>query len=713
MGTTLSIGDHAEEVPGSVVSANYFDALGVHPILGRGFRPEEDFGRNAHPVTVISYWMWKERFNFDPQIVGKTQMLNAVPHTIVGVAPESFLGTFVGHPMGFWVPASMQEVFVPGGYQLEDRSDLWIEGYARLKPGVSIEQAQQEISTVAKRLETDYLSTNRGRGVALFPLSNTPFSQAGNLRPTLEITQAVVFLVLLIACANVGSLLLVRSLARRHEMSVRLAVGARRGRLVKQLLTEGLILSTLAAAGGMLVAYWCRNALAPIFTPSSVTNLKGAFDWRVFAFSAAVSVISTLMFGLVPAMQTSRTELSGALKAESATALGGREKSRVRSGLVLVQVSLSFILVVGAILLLQSLRRIRTADPGFFTDNVVTTGVDLVSAGYDMQRAKTFQDALIERVRTIGGVQYAAWVRVLPFSYLPYFSSPIAVDGYTPAPDEQPEAEYNQIGPGYFATIGIPILSGRDFTIADNETAPLVAIVNEKMSAQYWHGEDPIGRRLKVKDKTMTVVGVAKLAKYDSLGEAPKSFFYVPHRQDFNRDPSLIIRTSQDAGTIGTAVTRKVRALDANLAPYQPITLRKQILRSALSSQQIAVTLLTIFGGLALLLATVGLYAVMSYAVSQSARELAVRMALGARASDVMRLVMSHGLALTAGGVVLGGVAALALTRLIGNLLYKVNPRDPLAFGLALLAMTVASLAACFLPALRASRTDPVRALRQ
>ena len=259
MGTTLSIGERAEHVTGSVVSSNYFEALGVRPVLGRGFQPDEDYGRNAHPVTVISYWTWKERYRGDPDIVGKTQLLNAVPHTIIGVAPEGFYGTFVGYPVGFWVPTSMQETFVPGGYQLEDRGALWIEGCAWLKPGVTIAQAQQEISAVTKRLESEHLSTNRGRGVKLFPLQETPFSQAGNLRPTLEITQAVVFLVLLIACANVSSLLLVRSLARRHEMAVRLAVGARRARLVKQLLTEGLILSTLGATGGLLVAYWCRQ----------------------------------------------------------------------------------------------------------------------------------------------------------------------------------------------------------------------------------------------------------------------------------------------------------------------------------------------------------------------------------------------------------------------------------------------------------------------
>jgi predicted permease len=302
--------------------------------------------------------------------------------------------------------------------------------------------------------------------------------------------------------------------------------------------------------------------------------------------------------------------------------------------------------------------------------------------------------------------------RVRPFSYATYSSGLIAIDGYQPASDEQPEAEYNQVGPGYFRTMGIPLLSGREFTDADNENAPLVAIVNEKMVAQYWHGEDPVGKRLQVKDKSLRIVGVAKLAKYGSFAEAPKPFFYVPLRQDFSIRTSLNIRTSQDPKVVAADLAREIHALDENLAPSEVITMREHINRTALSSQQIAVALLSIFGGLALLLAAVGLYGVMSYSVSQSTRELALRMALGARPSHLLRLVLSHGLFLTAGGVILGAVAALALTRLIGNLLFKVNPRDPLAFGVAFVVMTVASLAACFLPAWRATRTDPVRALR-
>jgi predicted permease len=714
MGTTLSIGDKAERMAGSVVSSNYFDALGVHLLLGRGFEPAEDAGRNAHPVTVISYWVWKERFHNDPTVIGRTQILNGARHTIIGVAPEGFYGTFVGRPIQFWVPASMQELFEPGGYMLEDRGSTWIEGFARLKAGVSIEQAQEEISAVAKRLETDYPATNRGRGAQLLPLWRAPFNGASELLPTLSVTLAVVFLVLLIACANVSNLLLVRSFARRHEMSVRLAMGASRRRLVKQLLTEGLILSTMAAAGGLLVAWLCRNLLVA-FIPSNASiaaNLRGEIDWRVLVFSAGIAVLSTLVFALAPAVQSSDIDLAGPLKSESGNLFGGRGKSRFRSSLVVAQVALSFILLVGAVLFIQSMRRIQSADPGFSTTNVLTTGIDLVAAGYDSQRAKTFQDRLMERVQTIGGVQSAALARVRPFSYSTYFEAPIAVDGYQPAPDELPKVEYNQVGPDYFSTMGIQLISGREFTRADDENAPPVVIVNEKMVSQYWKGEDPVGKRLQVKDRWMRVVGVARLSKYGSLSEPAKPFFYVPLRQDFSLRTTLNLRTLQDPATVAADLAREIHALDENLAPGEVITMREHVTRMALARQQIAVALLTIFGALALTLAAIGLYGVMSYAVSQSTRELGLRMALGARVSDLIRLVVSHGLGLTAIGILFGGIAALTTAQSIKGLLYKVDPRNVAALGSALLIMVLAALAACFVPAWRATRIDPVRALR-
>src|SRR3981189_2086640 len=325
MGTSLSIGDRAEFTTGSIVSANYFDAIGVHPLLGRGFEPGEDSGRNAHPVTVISYQLWKGRFKGDPQIIGKTQRLNNVVHTIVGVAPEGFYGTFVGWAMQFWVPASMEETFEAGGYKLEDRGARWIEAYVRLKPGVTPEQAQQEISAAAKRLEADYPATNRGRGIKLYPLWQTPFNNARTLLPTLEIMFAVVVFVLLIACANVGNPLPARSFGRRHEMTVRLAIGAGYRRLLQQLLPEGLILSAFGAAGGLLVAYWCRHALVLLFPARGGVSmhLPGEIDWRVLALSAAVCLLATLLLGLVPALQTRNLDLAGALKADSTGVVGG------------------------------------------------------------------------------------------------------------------------------------------------------------------------------------------------------------------------------------------------------------------------------------------------------------------------------------------------------------------------------------------------------
>ena len=712
-GTTLSIGDRAEVTTGSIVSANYFDAIGVRPILGRGFEPGEDSGRSAHPLTVISYQLWQGRFKGDPQIIGKTQRLNGVLHTIVGVAPQSFYGTFVGWAMQFWVPASMEEIFEGGGYKLEDRGARWIEAYARLKPGVTREQAQQEIAAVAKRLEKDYPDTNRGRSIKLWPLWQTPFNNANTLLSTLEIMLAVVVFVLLIACANVGNLLLVRSFARRHEMTVRLAIGAGRGRLVRQLVTEGLILAAFGAAGGLLVAHWCRHALVLLLPARGgvAMHLPGEIDWRVLALSAGVCLIATLLLGLVPALQTRDLDVAGALKAESAGVVGSARRAWVRSGLVVMQVTLSFVLIVGTGLLLQSLQRIRNSSPGFSTHEVLDTTVNLVAAGYDPQRAQNFQDELIDRVKALPGVESAAFARMTPLSYGSFSSTPTAVDGYQSPPDEQPIVQYNEVGPDYFVTMGIPLVSGREFNRADDEKSVLVAIVNETMAAKYWGGRNPIGERVQVKGRWMQVVGIAKDSKYQSVRETRKPFFYVPLRQNFARGPGLNIRTRLSPKAMTAALTREVHAIDRNLALFEVITLQEQVNRST-SPQLVAVTLVGVLGGLALLLAAIGLYGVLSYSVSQSTRELGLRMALGATPSHLLRLVMSRGLALTAAGIVGGTAAALASTRLLGYLFYNVSPRDPMSFGSAFVVIIVASLAACFLPAWRATRTDPLQALR-
>jgi len=709
-GATVSVGERAQIITGSIVSANYFDAVGVHPIFGRGFEPGEDTGRNAHPVVVISYHLWQTRFNGDPEIIGKTQRFDNTVHTIVGVAPEGFYGTFVGREMEYWVPASMVEVFNAGSNKLEDRGARWCEAYVRLKPGATRSQVQQEISAIAARLETEYPDTNRGRSIKVWPLWNTPFNHASHLLPTLQIMVVVAMLVLFIVCANLGNLLLVRSFARRHEMTVRLAVGANRGRLLKQLVTEGLLLSTCGAAGGMLVAYWCRHALV-LFFPGDVLYLPGQIDGRVLGLSATVCLAVTLAVGLVPAFQTRYLALAETLKTEASAVMGARGQAWFRSSLVVLQVTLSFLLLVGATLLMQSLSKIRATSPGFSTQ-VFDTSIPLVTAGYDTPRAKIFQDELIQRVRALPGIEAAAYARVVPLSYQSYSSTPIAVDGYEPpANGESTDELYNEVSPDYFATMGIPLISGREFTRADDESAPRVAIVNQTMVARYWRGQNPIGQRLQVKGNWVQVVGVVKDSKYYSIEETPRPFFYVPLRQYFAIEPDIHIRTTQPLQTIQSTLLREVRALDPNLALYEMITLQEQVNRST-SEQLVAVTLVAFFGGLALLLASIGLYGVMSYTVSQSTRELGLRMALGASASNVLRLVLSRGLLLITTGMLIGIALALLLTRLLGDLLYHVSPRDPLAFAVALAVMTVASTAACFLPAWRATRTDPIRALR-
>jgi macrolide transport system ATP-binding/permease protein len=712
-GTTISTGDRAERLVGLMVSPNYFQALGVQPVLGRGFAPDEGTGWNAHPVTVISFREWQDRFHGDRAIIGKTQQYNNVTYVIVGVAPEGFIGTFVGYAMQFYVPTSMQAAFDPSGYRLEDRGARWIEGFALLKRGVTLDQAQAEMSAAAARLASVYPDQDRGRGARLLPLWRGTFDGAQDLLPTLRIGLLVAAFVLLIACANVANLLLVRSFVRRHEITVRLSLGAGRLRLIRQLFTEALLLSAIATGCAALLAYWLRNALT-LFFPSQggvVYTFRGDFDWRVCVLSAMIGILSVVVFAAVPALHSSRVDLSAALKSDSRSASGQRDRSRLRSALVVFQVALSFVLLVAAGLVLQSLEGISDANPGFSTDGVVATSINLFAAGYDSTRAKTFDDRLVQSIRSIGGVDTVALARSLPFSTRPYDNGPIAVDGFVPKADEQPTASYNSISPGYFATLGIGLASGRDFTSADDESSEPVAIVGETMVEQFWRGENPIGKRLQIAGRWRRIVGVANNVKFESLLDAPRALLYLPLKQNFSTQGAIFIRTRRAPDALSRSLARRIRALDPRIAPYEVITLREQV-RRATSSQRIAVTLLAMFGALAMLLAGIGLYGTMAYAVSQRRRELGLRTALGAAPTVLLRLVLSQGLRLTAIGVVLGGVAAFASTRMIAYMLYQVSPRDPHAFVAALVIMVLAALLACLAPAWRAARTNPVAALR-
>jgi predicted permease len=713
-GATITGGDRAERLIGQLVTANYFDAIGVRPIIGRGFLPGEDVGNGAHPIAVISYGVWHDRFASDRNIIGKTISFNGIPHTIIGVTPEGFLGTFVGYAMQFWTPASQQAVFDPSGYKLEDRAARWVEGFARLAPGVSLAAAQAQIDAAARRLELEFPNEDRGRGVRVLPLDQNPFDNAKDLEPMLRVGSIVAILVLLIVCANVANLLLVRALARQSELTVRRALGAGRARLVRQLVTEGCILAALGTAAGLLVAYLSRNVLGLFFAPRGGTTLVFAadFNWRVILVAVAAGVAATIVFAVVPALQATRLDLASAMRAAAPGAIGGGSRARLRASLVLVQVSLSVVLLAGAGLMTRSISRLLKADPGFSTTNVATTIVNLFAVGYDTARGHRFEDELMRRAAAIGGVSGVALSRSLPFSTRPYDNGPILVDGYVPSRDEQPTADYNAITPNYFATNGIPILSGRDFVAADADTSLPVAIVSHALAERYWPNTSPIGKRLQLRGKWREVVGVVDDIKYRSFTERPGMLFYIPLAQQRSTAVDLYLRTPRAAeSSVAPAVVSVMHAIDPNVSPYEVVTMREQVDRST-SSQQIMVTLLVLFGGVALLLAAIGLYGVMSYSVSQSTRELGVRMALGATPSQVIGLVVSSGLRLTLIGIVVGVALALGTTRLLGDLLFRVGPRDPLVMGAVVAVMTVAAVAACMLPAWRASRLDPVRALR-
>jgi predicted permease len=432
----------------------------------------------------------------------------------------------------------------------------------------------------------------------------------------------------------------------------------------------------------------------------------------VLLASTGVCLLSTLLFGLVPALQAGKIDLVSAMKAESGGVVGGRGKAWTRSGLVLVQVSLSFILLVGAGLLLKSFHNMQQADAGFSTDNVLIGYVDMIGAGYDAPRIRSFQDQLAARVQAVGSVQSMAWSRNVPLSYRSYPSSPVEVEGFETLPGEQPTVEYNEVGAAYFSTLGLPLVSGREFTTADNETSQPVTIVNETMVQRFWRGENPVGKRLQVKGRWLHVIGVARNSKYSSMVETSKPFFYTPLRQGALGGQNFQIRTRVAPAAIASTLAREIKAIDRNLAAGELVTMRENIARRSWS-QRAAFTLLAIFAWIALLLAAIGLYGVMSYAVSQSKRELGLRMALGARSSDLVRIIMSQGMGLTLAGIAAGIAVALGVTRLLGDMLYKISPRDPEPFAWAFAAMTVAAVAACFLPAWRATRTDPMRALRE
>jgi macrolide transport system ATP-binding/permease protein len=722
---SLARGGDPELITGEFVTENYFDLLGVAAIRGRTFDRSE--GQTPTPVVVLSEHLWRTRFNSDVALIGNQISLNGLGFTVVGVAPEKFIGTEVGLNRELWVPLAMQPVLnPPEAARLADpvadrfieRNSHWLAVFGRLKPGVSREQAGSELSNVARHVaeaNTGKVNPETLRSVQLLAMRGgmDPRDQEEAL-PLAGIVMAVVGLVLLIACANIASLLLARAAMRRRETAIRQALGASRPRLVKQWLTESILLGLAGGFFGLLLALWSNQLLISYLQSTPLASLDLGLDYRVLAFTLAVSVATGIVFGLAPALQASRLDLVVALKSDDAAQRTGSRRSRLRAVFVTAQVTLSVVLLVGAGLFIRSLQSANTIDPGFRVDRALLVPVNLGLLRYKETEGVNFYSELLRRVEAQPGVERASLVRFsqLGFSYAQFQVFPEGKGGSEA--DEGISVGFNVVGPNFFRTMETPLVRGREFTEADRKGAPGIVVLNETLATMLWPGEDALGKRVSLegpKGPFLEVVGVARDSKYRSLGEPPRPYVYHPVLQSYDPKMTLVVRTKGEPQSVAGAVREQIRALDSNLAVANVKTLRDQLDLSLFPSRVAAWTLGG-FGVLALLLAAIGLYGVVSYSVAQRSREIGVRMALGAREKDVLRLVLGEGLFVIGIGLVLGLMLAFAATRLIAGFLYGVGATDALTFAGVPLLLGFVALVASYIPARRATKVDPLVALR-
>jgi len=709
--SSLTVNNTSQRVWGYLVSGNYFDVLGVKPILGRAFLPEEDQTPDSHPVAVIGYNCWQHRFAGDPAIVGKTVELNSRPFTVIGVAPKGFIGTEVAYDPEMFIPVMMAKTIEPGSRWIDRRDSNNLFTVGRLKPGVSFDEAKAELETLTAQLAKDY-PENVGRGVRLgrpglfIPdIANSVFAFTGVLA-------AVGALVILLACVNLASLLLARATERRREIAVRLAIGASRQRLVGQLLTESLLISLSGGAAGVFLASAINSAVRGIRLPSDVTLLFDLrTDWRVLSFALLLSIATGILFSLIPALQSSKPQLVPALKDESSMA--GFRRSRLRNFLVVAQVSLSLILLISAGLIVRSLQAAQKMRPGFNPENAVAISFDVSLQGYNEERGRAFQKQVLERARALPQVESAALTDYLPLG-LNYNNSSIYVEGTEfKGASALPIAIPIESSPGYFDAMGIP-LRGRDFRDDENKKESRFAIVNETFAKKFLNGQDPIGRRFNwhgPKDPFFEIVGVVPDGKYNSLGEASKPAVYTPLYQDYSGTVTLVARTRGDPRQVLAALRAEVQKLDPSISVYAAKTL-KEHMGTSLFPARMAAMALGSFGVLALILAAVGIYGVMSHVVAERTREIGLRMALGAQLSDVQKLILRQGMVLAAIGSVCGLVIAFGGAHMMKSMLYGVSSSDPITFTSVALLLLGIALLACWIPARRASRVEPMIALR-
>jgi predicted permease len=705
-----------------MVDGDYFPLLGVRAAVGRVLLPEDDVTPGGHPVVVLSDAFWSRRFGADPGVVGKTLVLNGHRFTVVGVAPPEFRGTALLNRPEVWVPLQMhdQVMIDPFREWFDDRRALIFNAIARLRPGVAIERARAELQTVAGRLEREFPNDNQDRSVAVLPLAQTMLDPnlQGNLERVGMILMAIVGLVLLVACANVANLLLARAVARRREIAVRLAIGAGRARLVRQLLTESLVLSLAAAALGLLIAYWLRDLLWALRPPLLAERaVFPALDARVLGFTFLVALATGILFGLVPALQSTRPEVLPALKNEAPAAATGRRIS-LRDALMVAQVALSLVALIGAGLFVRGLRKAQDIDPGFETAGLAVFNVNLGAQGYDRPHGEQFYREALERVRRAPGVQSAALSTNLPLTFFTAPMRSVFPEGTDIAPDTRGTLVLtNAVDPRYFETMDMRILSGRGFSAADREGSKRVVIANEAMARMLWPGQDPVGRRFRFfgDDFDHEIVGVTQDIKQITLGETPQACVYLPMEQSYSTYMTFLVRGAGDPAPALAAARREVRALDPNLPLTQAWTLH-EVMSQSLWAPRMAATLLACFGLLGLLLAAMGTYSVMTYLVHQRSHDIGIHMALGARRKDVAGIVLRRAAALIVAGIVAGLLGAALATRLvseaIAGMLYDVSATQPGPFLLTALLLAAVALVASLVPARRAMRVPPMIALR-
>jgi len=715
---TWSGGTEARQVNGQMVSANYFDVLGLQPAAGRFFLPDEDTKLSGNNVAVISYSFWTNKLGADPNELGKTLTLNAMPYTVIGVAPKGFKGTFTfGSAEQIWVPTSMYPQILTG-FGLEffnDRRFLNALAVGRLRPGITINQAEASLKTIASQLEKDFPKDNGGRSIALTPLTEAAVgvNQHDQIALAGTMLMTVVGLVLLIACANLANLLLARAARREREMGLRAALGASRPRLIRQMLTECILLSLIGGVAGLAIAYAGRTVLwsfRPPFIQADSIDLS--LDSNVLLFTLGISLLTGLLFGVAPAFKASVPDLADTLKLGGRGGSFGWGRNKLRSLLVVSEIALSLVALVGAGLFVRSMRDAQKMDPGFESKNLFMLAFDLGALHYEEGRGQQFLRAAVERASATPGVKAAAVASNFPLGG--GFARTVFPEGESESTGYRGTlTQLDDISIGYFDALRIPLVRGRLFTDADRKETTPVAIISEAMAKKFWPDKDAIGKRFHFFGDTMLreVVGIARDSVVDAIGEVPVPLVYLPVTQDYAPAATLQVQTTGKPEPVIAGVRAQIQSLEPNLAITNVQTIG-QIIDQGLWAPEMGAALLTVFGALAMVLAAVGVYGVLAYSVTQQTREIGIRMAMGAERRDVLGLVVGQGLKLTGAGLALGFLIALGLTRQLSSLLFGVSAYDPLTYGGVTLILVIVAFLACYIPARRATRVDPLIALR-